>query len=181
MKKVQKSSSSDDTDLEIDYAESGDSEWNEDSDSIVENTEDKNKIVTEKRRLKLAFHKKPQKKSQRPLSHPGSDLENMPLSSLASSRGKVSVKDLKTGCYVIVTYEGEYFPGKIEDKDRGMYEISTMVLSTGNTFRWPDRADKIWYKLSDIIERIRPPIKQNNRGFFKVAEMNKFLPDIYMT
>ncbi|CAG5055773.1 unnamed protein product [Parnassius apollo] len=143
MKKVQKYSSSDDTDLVLDYAESGDSKWNEDSDSIVENTEGENKMVTVKRRLKLAFHKRPQKKSQKHLSHSVSDLENMPLSSLASSSSKVSVKDLKTGCYVIVTYEGEYFPGKIEDKNRGMYEISTMVLSTGYTFSWPDRADKI--------------------------------------
>ncbi|CAG4970266.1 unnamed protein product [Parnassius apollo] len=59
---VQKSLSSDDIDLEIDYAESGNSEWNEDSDSIVENTEVENEKVTEKRRLKLAFYKRSQKR-----------------------------------------------------------------------------------------------------------------------
>lgn len=54
-----------------------------------------------------------------------------------------------------------------------------MVLSTNNTFRWPERPDRIWYTMNDIVEVVNSPVKQNNRGFFKVTEMEKFLPDIY--
>lgn len=42
-------------------------------------------------------------------------------------------ENLKVGSNVIVKYEGEYFPGRVENKDKGCYEISTMVLSTNNS------------------------------------------------
>lgn len=104
----------------------------------------------------------------------------LPLSKVANSNmNKKWNKNLKNGCYVIIKYEGEYFPGKIE-KEGGLYEISTMVLSTGNTFRWPEKPDKIWYTTRDIVEIINPPVKHNYRGFFKIEEMEKFLPSIYI-
>lgn len=84
--------------------------------------------------------------------------------------------EFKTGQFVIVKYEGEYFPGKIEAIDENHYEISTMVLSMGNSFRWPDKQDKIWYDMSSIVESISYLSPLNKRGFFKIKEMEKYLP-----
>lgn len=49
-----------------------------------------------------------------------------------------------SGSYVIIKYEGEFFPGIVENIDECGFEISTMTFSTGNTFRWPEKIDKIW-------------------------------------
>lgn len=54
-----------------------------------------------------------------------------------------------------------------------------MVFSTPSTFKWPERADTIWYKNEDIIEKINPPCPVNQKGSYKVAEMAKYLPENY--
>lgn len=110
-----------------------------------------------------------------------SDSEEEPLSNIKSDRPTVSVgldKRPDKGNYVIVKYEGEYFPGTIENVDGDMYEISTMSFSSGNTFRWPERSDKIWYQKNDIVEIIAVPTLANVRGFYRVPEMDKFMPKV---
>lgn len=97
--------------------------------------------------------------------------ENIPLKDL-------SLQSRKKNTYVIIKYEGEYFPGLIKNIDNNTYEISTMVLSRGNIFRWPDTPDQIWYNREAIMEKIQKPKTINNRGFFKVPEMEKYLPFI---
>ena len=76
---------------------------------------------------------------------------------------------------MIVKYEGEYFPGTVENIDGDLYEISTMTFSTGNTFRWPKICDKIWYPKVSIKENIEVPALVNSRGFYRVPEMDKFM------
>lgn len=66
-----------------------------------------------------------------------SESENMALISFK--------KRITKGSYVIVRYEGEHFPGVVETVDKLSYEISTMTLSTGKTYKWPEKKDKIWY------------------------------------
>lgn len=83
------------------------------------------------------------------------------------------------GMFVIVQYEGEYFPGIIQKSEHDYKEVSVMVLSTPNTFKWPEKPDTIWYKNEDIIEKINPPLPINQRGSYKVAEMAKYLPERY--
>lgn len=97
--------------------------------------------------------------------------ENIPLKN-------ISLQLLRKNTYVIIKYEGEYFPGLIKNIDNNIYEISTMVISKGNTFRWPDTPDQIWYNKEAIIEKIQQPQVINKRGFFKVPEMQKYLPFI---
>lgn len=84
----------------------------------------------------------------------------------------------KKGDYVIIKYEGEYFPGTVENVDGDLYEISTMTFSSGNKFRWPERSDKIWYQENDIEEKITVPTLANTRGFYRVPEMDKFMPKV---
>ncbi|KAG6448525.1 hypothetical protein O3G_MSEX005530 [Manduca sexta] len=167
-KKVTRIISSSDDSSEGGHTES---EWNDLSDSNSEKMKKGNKML--KKDLK-------QRKRKRSETNTSSESE-LPLNQLANSvNTKKCDENLKVGSYVIIKYEGEYFPGRVENKDRGSYEISTMVLSTKNTFRWPEKADKIWYKINDIVEIINSPAKLNNRGFFKVTEMEKFLPNIYI-
>ncbi|KAF5291769.1 hypothetical protein FQA39_LY14257 [Lamprigera yunnana] len=97
--------------------------------------------------------------------------ENIPLKDIC-------LQMLKQNTNVIIKYKGEYFPGMIKNIDNNTYEISTMVLSRGNTFWWPDTPDQIWYNRLAIMENIQNPKTVNNRGFFKVPEMEKYLPFI---
>ncbi|CAH0405378.1 unnamed protein product [Chilo suppressalis] len=50
-----------------------------------------------------------------------------------------------------------------------------MVISTSNTFKWPDKEDKIWYANDSIVEKINAPVSINNRSSYKVPEMAKYL------
>ncbi|CAH2097239.1 unnamed protein product [Euphydryas editha] len=173
-KKIQDSSSSDDTDVDIQYQGSDESEYNVELDESGLNVKENTSQMSQNENNRL---NKLQKKRKRILDS-DSDSE-LPLAKSKSKAENLKMS-LKKGEFVIVTYEGEYFPGKIENTDRERYEISTMKLSTGNSFRWPKRVDKIWYPTSDIVEIINPPVPYNNRGFFKVQEMLKYLPDIYI-
>lgn len=173
-KKMPEETSTSEEDGEVDYVESGESEWNEQSDASNEE-----EIIDQATKLHNQRKGSEQRKRKRSVTKDSSSESELPLTKVANSNNVSWNKNLKNGCYVIIKYEGEYFPGKIEKKEGGLYEISTMVLSTGNTFRWPERPDKIWYTIRDIVEIITPPVKHNNRGFFKIAEMEKFLPDIY--
>lgn len=69
-----------------------------------------------------------------------SDKENLPVRKLISSKTTNSKKNTKHSIenFVIVKYEDEYFPGKVESVQiNDCYEVSTMTLRTGNTFKWP--------------------------------------------
>ncbi|KAF9405327.1 hypothetical protein HW555_013897 [Spodoptera exigua] len=104
----------------------------------------------------ITKRQKRQPKRQRTHSHRDtSDSEmDVPLMKLNTSKSVAGPK-ISLECYVIVLYEGEYFPGKVENVNEKQYEVSTMTLSTGNSFRWPEKPDKIWYK---VIKKTDEPI-----------------------
>jgi len=115
------------------------------------------------------------RKKKRLRIYSDSDDENVPLIEYKS----VDItQQPKKGDYVIVMYEGEYFPGIVENVEGGLYEISTMTFSAGNTFRWPEQCDKIWYQKHSIQEKIAVPTLANSRGFYRIPEMDKFMPKI---
>lgn len=64
----------------------------------------------------------------------------------------------------------------VKNIDGKQYEISTMTLSKGNSFRWPEIPDQIWYNEEAIIENLENPVLINKRGFYKVKEIEKYLP-----
>lgn len=162
-KAVQEDSTSEESDVEISYAES----------DISYNLEDDEEKEPEKAKIT-------KKNIQLDLDSIDSDLENLP-SKLASSKPAKTNKSRKfsLGNFVIIKYEGEYFPGKIESLRKNDYEISTMTLTTRNTFKWPNPPDNIFYNLKEIIEIIMEPICLNKRGFYRIPEMDKYLPNMY--
>ncbi|KAI8438889.1 hypothetical protein MSG28_011222 [Choristoneura fumiferana] len=145
-KTFQEDSTSEESDVEISYAES----------DISYNLEDDEEKITKS-------------KNQIDCDSIDSDLENLPISKIASSKATKQNKNRKfsLGNFVIIKYEGEYFPGKIESLRKNEYEISTMTLTTGNSFKWPNPPDKIFYKLKEIMEVIKEPICLNKRGFIE--------------
>ncbi|GBP16343.1 hypothetical protein EVAR_9936_1 [Eumeta japonica] len=101
-----------------------------------------------------------------------SDDGNVPL--IVHKSLEVTAKP-KKGDYVIIRYEGAYFPGTVENTDGDLYKISTMTFSTGNTFHWPEQCDKIWYQKDAVEEKIAVPTLANSQGFYRVPEMDKFM------
>lgn len=84
-------------------------------------------------------------------------------------------EEIQVGDYVIVDFEGMYFPGVIKKiKNKNQAFISTMTSSGTNKWKWPQQIDEIWYDFKEIVEKIEVPIEVNHRGVFKVPEMNKF-------
>lgn len=138
-KKGVKEISSSDEDGEVAYMERDDSEWNEQSDT---KSNEEEMIDQENKQLRGSE----QSKRKRSVTEDSSSESVLPSSQISNSiTNKKRNENLKRGSYAIVKYEGEYFPGEIVNIDKGLYEISTMVLSTGNSFRWPEKHDKIWY------------------------------------
>lgn len=165
------------------------SEWMkywEEKENIKKEKEEKKALKAANREKKSKKNKKQETDSdeEKPAStrkmkrlriYSDSDDENVPL--IVHKSLEVTQKP-KKGDYVIVRYEGEYFPGTVENTDGDLYEISTMTFSAGNTFRWPERCDTIWYQKDAIEEKIAVPTLANSRGFYRVPEMDKFMPKI---
>lgn len=82
--------------------------------------------------------------------------------------------------FVIVNYEEEYFPGQIKDlrenenKTGNEYQVTVMIMSGPNGWRWPEIEDKIWYVESQMVERIIPPTTTNSRGVCTVPAIFKY-------
>lgn len=83
--------------------------------------------------------------------------------------------------FVIVTYEGEYFPGQVknirENTDCGVgmeYLVSAMTMSGPNGWRWPTVEDVIWYDKCSVLEKIPPPSVTNSRGVCTVQSIDKY-------
>ncbi|CAH0547035.1 unnamed protein product [Brassicogethes aeneus] len=87
---------------------------------------------------------------------------------------KCDSKDLNIGDYVIVIYEGEFFPGLIQKINSTSAFVKVMVKSNINTWKWPVKDDILWYEFKDIKEKIEEPMPTNTRGMFRVAELLKY-------
>ena len=63
-------------------------------------------------------------------------------------RPKVKVEDLKDGAtFVIVFYEGSYFPGRVMKVKKTGVEVSCMTRSNRKVWKWPERPDLHEYVL----------------------------------
>lgn len=73
--------------------------------------------------------------------------------------------------FVIVKYEGEYFPGKILEIYPGSIKVKTMTMS-GRNWKWPQRDDILTYEMNDVVAKISSPTAVNNRGVYSVDEIS---------
>ncbi|KAJ4451842.1 hypothetical protein ANN_03320, partial [Periplaneta americana] len=79
---------------------------------------------------------------------------------------------LEKNDFVIVEYEGSYFPGKIVEIVADVYEIVTMVKSGLSSYRWPDKEDKLTYTREQIKKKIQCPNLCTRCGSYLIPEMN---------
>lgn len=74
--------------------------------------------------------------------------------------------------YVKVMYDGVCYPGIVKAVNEHEYEVSTMIkCQAGNTWRWPEKPDQIWYEPSEILGKINPPKLENKRGIYSCDNM----------
>lgn len=75
------------------------------------------------------------------------------------------------GEYVIVQYEGEFYPGAVVESDSKNVKVKTMTMSVNN-WRWPDKEDLCDYAIDDVICKIPIPELINSRGIYSVPRIN---------
>ena len=80
-------------------------------------------------------------------------------------------KDLKVGNYVVVVYEGEFFPGKITRKKSNGAEVKCMQKCE-KFWKWPTRKDEMFYFRKDITMKIATP-KKVKKNVFAIPELEK--------
>ena len=86
----------------------------------------------------------------------------------------VGLKDLKEGVsYVIVKYEGSYFPGIVKNIGKSTITVSCLVKSGPTSWKWPEREDSCDYLPKDIVTIIKPPI-MGNRGQCSIPEADQY-------
>lgn len=76
--------------------------------------------------------------------------------------------------YVVVEYDGNYYPGIINQTREGEYEISVMWPSGDDKFKWPTKADVLWYKQKQLKEVISTPQFLEDSLSYLIPEMKKY-------
>jgi len=71
-----------------------------------------------------------------------------------------NIKDkYKKGDFAIVKYEGEFFPGVVNDTSQSSALVSVMVMS-GSGWKWSTSKDEIWYKYDDVMQLIKSLLEE---------------------
>lgn len=61
------------------------------------------------------------------------------------------------GKWCVIKYDGDAFPGIIQDIDEESVEVKCMCKVGMNRFFWPRLEDCIWYPWADVLGLIQPP------------------------
>ncbi|KAK9874449.1 hypothetical protein WA026_002788, partial [Henosepilachna vigintioctopunctata] len=69
------------------------------------------------------------------------------------------------GDFVVVEYEGEYFPGIVIKKVDDNLKVKTMTMS-GNFWKWPDKDDILVYDMNEIKCKFESPTLISSRGTY---------------
>lgn len=97
------------------------------------------------------------------LSSSVSDVDDCPV----TNDGKYAVNN-----FVIVNYLKTMYPGIIKSVDVDGAIVNSME-KTKAFYKWPIKEDTMFYKWSDILMKIKPPVLVR-RGYFKVEELEEF-------
>ena len=69
--------------------------------------------------------------------------------------------------WVIVTYDGQQFPGEVSYVDDCAGEVKVNVMHpSGCNWKWPRKPDHILYKRENVVKKIEPPTVAGARGQF---------------
>nr|XP_049693639.1 uncharacterized protein LOC126054037 [Helicoverpa armigera] len=76
------------------------------------------------------------------------------------------------GVFVVVQYEGEYFPGIVMENLNDNIKVKTMTMS-GSYWKWPEKDDILIYDITDIMCKIESPALMSSRGTYDVPKINQ--------
>ena len=88
------------------------------------------------------------------------------------SRDDDTTLNAVVGEFVIVTYEGANFPGKVTEVDEEGARVSTLIkCSRGKDWQWPTPVDEIDYRWEQIVKQNITLISLNKRRQFRVPDL----------
>ncbi|KAG8171900.1 hypothetical protein JTE90_017787 [Oedothorax gibbosus] len=64
--------------------------------------------------------------------------------------------DYKAGEWVLVQYEGKYYPGEVVGNEGDSYCVNVMIPA-GKNWRWPQNPDQILYEKENIVKKLGLP------------------------
>ncbi|KAH9514236.1 hypothetical protein Btru_028451 [Bulinus truncatus] len=76
-----------------------------------------------------------------------------------------SVLQIKKNSFVFVRYDGDYFPGIVEEVGENEYKVNVLHTCRGG-WCWPNLKDSVWYSQEDIMKQIKDPLPVDSRGIF---------------
>ena len=72
-------------------------------------------------------------------------------------------ESVEVGQWVAVDYNGDHFNGEFTSITGDDYKDNEMHRS-GNYWKWPNKADEIFYKFQKIVKVISPPVVVGSQG-----------------
>lgn len=134
------------------------------------------KIQEQEEKLKMGKRKRqPSKKKITEIlaaetSNEESDVDAPASEEEENSSDEMALGNFSENSYVIVCYEGEYFPGLVISKKDNGADVKVMTMS-GSDWKWPAKEDKLFYENEDIVRNMEPPVLKNARGLYSVPEI----------
>lgn len=110
------------------------------------------------------------------LSETFSDIEDEISASLSTSANipKTRQEDLAINDFVVVSYNGAKYPGKIVSITKEGPKIECMERKL-KCWRWPEKSDVSIYDWEDVSGKIQPPKMISKRNQYAVPELDTFV------
>lgn len=161
----------------------------------LQENEEKKRKLEEKRQIKINQTLEKQKNKRKRVDVTSDESSDSSIEMLVESEGEgdnwdqplsensegveetiVAENPLEEEDFVIIIYEGRYYPGQIKqiNSNNKSYLVKTMKQS-GFNFRWPEKEDILWYSQEEVISKIGKPRLINSRGSYYVHEMNIYM------
>ena len=74
-----------------------------------------------------------------------------------SEKEKDIFDSVSTRDFVKVVYEGECFPGSVQEKNENSLRVSVMCMAGLKKWKWLDQEESIFYPRKDILKKLLPP------------------------
>ena len=94
--------------------------------------------------------------------HFATESESNPKQEESSCEAENGSAHLEVGYWVAADYNRDHFNGEITGITGDDYKVNVMHRS-GNYWKWPNKADEIFYKFQKIVKVISPPVVAGSR------------------
>ena len=78
-------------------------------------------------------------------------------------------KSILVSDYIIVCYDSEFYPAEVTAIVDKKYKCNCM-MSSKSGWKWPEKRDKIWYDVADVIKKIGQLMPVTSCGTYKFAD-----------